>query len=158
MEARRRAQRLGAAPALLETYESERKPVALDTIAGAARNMAILATELADPKLMGSSEEFGSVLPSARAAIHRTKEREFHSLDLVLGYSYAGSPITVGAQGQRLPHRWIAPGDSLYDHLGNWFTLVRCHGPAGPPDDGGLIAAARQASVPLTVLGLDDPG
>jgi hypothetical protein len=73
-----------APPALLETYESERKPLALDTIAEAAHDMATLATELADPKLMGTSEEFASVLPSARAAIHRTKDGEFHGLDLVL--------------------------------------------------------------------------
>ena len=169
----------GWAPAaLLDTYESERRPVALDTIAEAARNMATLATELADPKLMGTSEEFASVLPSARAAIHRTKDREFHSLDLVLGYSYAGSPITADAParppepglglaltpGQRLPHRWVAAGDSLYDHLGTGFTLIRCSGPGGTsdaggaPDDCGLIAAASDAGVPLTVLDLDGPG
>ena len=157
-----------APPALLETYESERKPVALDTIAEAARNMATLATELADPRLMGTSEEFASVLPSARAAIHRTKDREFHGLDLVLGYSYAASPITLAASGrgqvqglvpgQRLPHRWITMGDSLYDHLGNGFTLIRCGGAEGPSHDGGLIAAAREAGVPLTVLDLDGPG
>ncbi len=29
--------------------------------------------------------------------------------------------------------------------------------PEGPPDDGGLIAAAAEAGVPLTVLDLDDP-
>ncbi len=161
-----------APPALLETYESERTPVGLDTIAEAAGNMATLATELADPKLMGTGEEFASVLPSASAAIHRTKHREFHSLDLVLGYSYAGSPITIDGpargrgptsgrgpiQGQRLPHRWVVPGDSLYDHLGTGFTLIRCDGPEGPPDDGGLIAAAAEAGVPLTVLDLDGPG
>ena len=117
---------------------------------------------------MGTSEEFASVLPSARAAIHRTKDEEFHGLDLVLGYSYAASPITLAASGrgqvqglvpgQRLPHRWIAAGDSLYDHLGNGFTLIRCGGADSPSDDGGLIAAARDVGVPLTVLDLDGPG
>ena len=54
--------------------------------------------------------------------------------------------------GRRLPHRWAGPGDSLYDHLGPGFTLIRCD--ARGPDDGGLIAAAARAGLPLTVLDL----
>ena len=61
-----------APPALLGSYEAERRPVALDTIAEAARNMATLGTGLTDPKLMGDTAEFGTVLPSVRAAIQRT--------------------------------------------------------------------------------------
>jgi hypothetical protein len=49
-----------------------------------------------------------------------------------------------------LPHRWLAPGDSLYDHLGPEFTLIRC----GTRDDG-LVKAAEAAGLPLTVLDLD---
>jgi 2-polyprenyl-6-methoxyphenol hydroxylase-like FAD-dependent oxidoreductase len=146
-----------APPALLNTYEAERRPVAARTVAEAARNMATLATELADPRLMGSDPEFAAVLPAVRAAVQRTKDREFHSLDLVLGYSYAGSPITgpgPGA-GERLPHRWIGAGDSLYDHLGPEFTLIRC-GQAGPGPDWG--SAARECGIPLTVLDLGGPG
>ncbi len=57
----------------------------------------------------------------------------------------------------RRPHRWIAVGDSLYVYLGNGFTLIRCGGAEGPSDDGGLIAAVRDAGVPLTVLDLTAP-
>ena len=49
-------------------------------------------------------------------------------------------------------------GESLYDHLGNGFTLIRCGGAERPSNDGGLIAAARDADVPLKVLDLDGPG
>jgi 2-polyprenyl-6-methoxyphenol hydroxylase-like FAD-dependent oxidoreductase len=63
-----------APPALLETYESERKPVALDTIAEAARNMATLATELADPKLVGTSEAPAS-WPERPCASRNARER-----------------------------------------------------------------------------------
>ncbi|HEY4461616.1 MAG TPA: FAD-dependent monooxygenase [Streptosporangiaceae bacterium] len=147
-----------APPALLGTYESERRPVADVTVAEAASNMATLATELADPRLMGTSGEFGDVLPALRAAIHRTKDREFHSLDLVLGYSYHDSPITEKApgSGERLPHRWMAAGDSLYDHLGPEFTLMRC-GPGAARDDGGFAAAARDCGIPLATIGLNAP-
>lgn len=144
-----------ARPALLGSYEAERRPVAADTIAEAARNMATLGPELADPRLMGADEEFTAALPGAQAAIERTKDREFHGLGLVLGYSYAGSPITAEGAGERLPHRWLGPGDSLYDHLGPEFTLIRTG--AGARNDG-LVKAADAAGLPLTVLDLDGAG
>jgi 2-polyprenyl-6-methoxyphenol hydroxylase-like FAD-dependent oxidoreductase len=143
----------GWAPAsLLDSYDAERRPVAADTIAEAARNMATLGPELADPRLAGTDEEFAAALPGARAAIKRAKDREFHGLDLVLDYTYAGSPITTAGAGERLPHAWLGPGDSLYDHLGPEFTLIRCG-----TRDNALIKAAEAANVPLTVLDLDAP-
>jgi hypothetical protein len=142
-----------APPTLLDSYEAERRPVAADTIAEAARNMATLGPELADPRLMGSGAEFTAARPGARAVIERAKDREFHGLDLVLGYTYAGSPIVAGGAGERLPHRWLGPGDSLYDHLGPEFTLIR----SGAARDDGLVKAAEAAGSPLTVLDLDGP-
>jgi 2-polyprenyl-6-methoxyphenol hydroxylase-like FAD-dependent oxidoreductase len=136
---------------LLDSYEAERRPVAQDTIAEARRNMATLGPELADPRLAGADEDFAAALPGARAAIERTKDREFHGLDLVLDYTYAGSPITAANAGERLPHRWLGPDDSLYDHLGPEFTLIR----SGTRDDTLIKAAA--ANLPLQVLDLD-PG
>jgi hypothetical protein len=143
----------GWAPAaLLGSYEAERRPIAADTIAEAANNMATLGPELADPRLTGPDAEFAAARPGARAAIERAKDREFHGLDLVLNYTYAGTPITAPGAGERLPHRWLGPGDSLYDHLGPEFTLIR----SGTRDDS-LVKAAEAAGLPLTVLDLDSP-
>lgn len=118
-----------APPRLLTTYETERRPIAADTIRTAAINMATLA-----PELSSASAEF----------VHRTKTGEFHSLDLVLGYTYAGSPIVAG-EGERLPHRWLAPGQSLYDVLGRGFTLL------GPRDEA-LENEASRLGVPLKTV------
>jgi hypothetical protein len=80
-------------------------------------------------------------LAADAATIRRAKHAEFHSLGLVLGYTYAGSPVvqnSVAAQkvedvttytpttapGSRLPHHWLADGSSLYDHLGTGLTLI----------------------------------
>jgi 2-polyprenyl-6-methoxyphenol hydroxylase-like FAD-dependent oxidoreductase len=143
-----------APPSLLGTYQAERRPIAQDTIAEAAANMATLGPELADPRLTGPDAEFAAARPGAQAAIERAKDREFHGLDLVLDYTYAGSPITAPGAGERLPHRWLGPGDSLYDHLGPEFTLIR----SGSRDDT-LVKAAASAGLPLTVLDLDpSPG
>ncbi|MFG2071333.1 FAD-dependent monooxygenase [Nonomuraea maritima] len=144
----------GWAPAgLLATYETERRPIAADTIEAAARNMATLAPELADPALMGDAAEFERVRPAVAEAVLRTKDSEFHSLDLVLGYTYAGSPVVAPDAGERLSHRWLAPGDSLYDHLGPAFTLV---GDSTLPEAVAVQAEARALGVPLRVAHLPD--
>ncbi|GAA1646955.1 FAD-dependent oxidoreductase [Nonomuraea maheshkhaliensis] len=142
----------GWAPkALLGTYERERRPIAADTIETAAANMSTLAPELADPALMGNDEEFERVRPAVAEAVRRTKDREFHSLDLVLGYTYAGSPIVAPGCGERLPHRWLAPGESLYDRLGPAFSLV---GDRSAPGADVLVAEARELGVPLHIVDL----
>jgi len=121
----------GWAPeSLLDSYEPERRGVVEETVASAAANTRLT----------------GGGLPADAAAIQRGKYAEFHSLGLVLGYSYAGSPVihrTPAAQpsrsafvgdvtryepaaepGARLPHCWLPDGSSLYDHLGRGFTLL----------------------------------
>jgi 2-polyprenyl-6-methoxyphenol hydroxylase-like FAD-dependent oxidoreductase len=159
----------GWAPSeLLATYELERRPVAARTINEAARNMSNLAPELSDVRLAGSDSEFGQAQPSVATAIHATKEGEFHSLGLTLGYSYQGSPIVDGSEasqaseendtyrptaapGYRLPHRWLGPEDSLYDHLGREFSLV---GNMSAPLVTAFVTTAEANGVPLNLVDL----
>jgi 2-polyprenyl-6-methoxyphenol hydroxylase-like FAD-dependent oxidoreductase len=141
-----------ASPDLLDSYELERRGVVEQTVASAEANMRNLAGEL----------------PSDGPAIQLAKRPEFHSLGLVLGYSYAGSPVvqptaehcdpvdttnyTPSTQpGARLPHRWLPDGASLYDRLGLGFSLV------GPVQAGGggvdsLADLARQKRIPLSII------
>jgi 2-polyprenyl-6-methoxyphenol hydroxylase-like FAD-dependent oxidoreductase len=141
-----------AAPSLLDSYETERRGVVEQTVASAETNMRSLAGEL----------------PTDSQAIQLAKRAEFHSLGLVLGYSYAGSPVVqpggprpVPADisrytpttdpGARLPHRWLPDGASLFDRLGKGFSLV------GPVHTDGrgvaeLVARARQRGIPLSLV------
>jgi 2-polyprenyl-6-methoxyphenol hydroxylase-like FAD-dependent oxidoreductase len=74
----------GWAPAsLLASYEPERRGVIEQTVASAAANMRSLARDL----------------PPDERAIQAAKRSEFHSLGLVLGYSYAGSPVVQPGAG-----------------------------------------------------------
>ena len=154
---------------LLSSYEPERRPVAARTIEVAARNMATLAPELADRRLNGSDDEFAEARPNVAAAIHATKTGEFHSLELTLGYDYGESTIVVtedppevetatstetgyrptAVAGHRLPHHWMAPGDSLYDRLGTEFTLI---GDLSGPVAVRLVDEARSLDVPLSLM------
>ncbi len=135
-----------ARPELLASYETERRGVAEQTVASAAANMTALAGDLG----------------ADAAAIQRAKRFEFYSLGLVLGYSYAGSPV-IQPSGGRSPsptRRRTRPapspdpgcrtpgcptGSSLYDVLGTGFTLL------GPAARGARLAArARARGIPLT--------
>lgn len=140
-----------ADPGLLDSYEVERRDVAQRTIDSAVRNMA----------------SSGAGIARTAERIQETKFEEFHSLGLVLGYTYHGSPAVVGAgdappvdvvtytpsttPGSRLPHTWIGPGHSLFDDLGRGFTLL-CPPGADPADVTTFAAGAAVLRVPLTVL------
>jgi hypothetical protein len=107
-----------------------------------------------------------NLLPDA-ASILRDKTAEFHSLGLVLGYSYAGSPVVQPGHarpdldpvtftpttepGVRLPHTWLPDGSSLFDHLGRSLTLL---GPlaAFSDDVAAFVAHATALGIPLTIL------
>lgn len=129
--------------------------------------MSVLAPELGKRE-MGNSDLGGEQARRAAAQVIRTaKDREFHSLGLVLGYQYDGSPVIVddgtpalpegqdyeqtARPGARLPHLWLPDGASLYDRLGNGLSLLRLRDDA---DMVPLIEAATVRGVPLTVLEL----
>lgn len=148
----------GWAPsALLASYEAERRPVAQRTIDVAAANMGTLSTDLADPALVGRGAAADAARVRAADTVQRIKRAEFHSLDLVLGYGYtAAAARQVPAPGQyrprteagnRLPHRWLPDGRSLYDALGTGFTVI---GDAAEVAE--LVHAAQLRGVPLAVL------
>src|SRR5208282_3638051 len=56
----------------------------------------------------------------------------------------------IAAPGNRLPHRWLHPGDSLFDRLGPGFSLLGDAKLTAP-----LAAAATAAGLPLTLLDTD---
>jgi len=160
-----------AGTALLPSYEDERRPVAARTIADAAANGRVLASDFAQ-SILGEDSPAGE---SARAAMARdldVKVSEFHSLGLVLGYQYSDSPIVVHdgspapvedpvrytastRPGSLLPHAWL--GDtSLYDALGPWFTLIVNTADRRLDAFVRSAAAAEEATgIPLAVLPVD---
>ena len=160
-----------AGPALLPSYGEERRPVAARTIRDAAENGKALAYHFADPYLAAAGPRGEAARQAAHAAL-AVKQSEFDSLGLVLGYSYADSPLVVpdglpvpaedpihyvpsASPGALLPHAWLADGTSLYNHLGTGFTLLADAGAlAGVPAAevfAPVLAAAARTGVPVTV-------
>jgi 2-polyprenyl-6-methoxyphenol hydroxylase-like FAD-dependent oxidoreductase len=154
---------------LLDSYEAERRPVALRTIEAAGSQEAFLAPSFATADL----DDDGPVGARLRAEVARAlqaKDPEFHSTGLVLGYDYPDSPAVVpdggpvpvpalttytpsAHPGARLPHAWLPDGRSLYDLLGSGFTLLRL---APTAATGAAQSAAADRGLPLRVLDLAD--
>jgi hypothetical protein len=135
--------------------------------------MSILGPQLADPRLMGSDDDFNCARPAVAAATQQGKRAEFHSLDLVLGTSYADSPIVVAddaatdfdvappepgvyvpsaSAGNRLPHKWLAGHRSLFDSLGSEYSLV---GEVNLAPGRQLLEAAAALRIPLATVQVD---
>jgi hypothetical protein len=121
----------------------------------------------------GALEGEGSDLDAKRRNVG-TRLREIgnaenESWGVELGYRYDDSPIIVSEPnaptvdpltyrpsthpGSRLPHVFLADGQSIHDKLGLYFTLVVLD----HVDEGPIRAAATKASVPLSILQLHRP-
>jgi 2-polyprenyl-6-methoxyphenol hydroxylase-like FAD-dependent oxidoreductase len=152
---------------LLASYEAERRAVATRTIQEAVANMSVLAPELANQEMTAPGFVGEQARRAASQVIRMAKDREFHSLGIVLGYQYNASPVIVddgtpplpegqdyepvARPGARLPHQWLPDGASLYDRLGNGLSLLRLRDDA---DVAPFIESAAVRRVPLTVLEL----
>jgi 2-polyprenyl-6-methoxyphenol hydroxylase-like FAD-dependent oxidoreductase len=168
---------------LLASYEEERRPVAVRTVALAGRHAGLLSADFADPVLLEDSARGGAARTAAAKEIDEKKYDEFHGLGLVLGYDYEASRVVVAdpfpasaegratesgdpasddvsryvpcaRPGHRLPHAWLSDAESVYDRLGPWFTLLR----AGEADPVPFVAAAARQRLPLQVEELRGAG
>lgn len=147
-------------PRLLDSYESERRPVQEQVIREATANMRVLSTELLADNLDAADAAGVRAREAAAARIQDTKRAEFHSLDLVLGLRITTSPLIPAAPevpgraaltGARLPHGFLRDGRSVYDVLGAGLTLLVLRPGAR---ERAIEEAARARGVPLTVRDL----
>jgi hypothetical protein len=158
---------------LLDSYEEERRPVHLRTIAEAVQNFRVLSDHLKD-NLDADTPEGERARAAVVAEIIATKTREFSTLGVVLGSCYAGSPVMVddgsappaehysecepsAHPGCLAPHAWLDDGTSLYDHFGLGYTLLLLDDAASALA-GRIRDAGGSAGVPLTVLDLREAG
>lgn len=157
-------------PGLLESYEAERRPIAVRNVSEASSNWASDSQLVPDPALHRSDEVGERARAEIGHLIRRLRGREFRSIGVQLGYRYVGSPICVpdGSPepsdepdeyvpstwpGCRAPHAWLSDGSSTLDWFGRGFVLVTL----GQVEDAPLLAAAARIGLPMTVLQLTDP-
>jgi 2-polyprenyl-6-methoxyphenol hydroxylase-like FAD-dependent oxidoreductase len=144
-------------PALLDSYELERRPIQERVIREATANMAVTSLELLDADLDADGPAGESARQAAAERIQASKGAEFHSLELVLDACLDKSPVIrheAGIAGSRLPHAWLGNGKcSVYDELGSGFTLL-CLTFAALEHSHLLTCAAQRKGIPCKVVDL----
>ena len=154
---------------LLESYEAERKPIAIRNTS-AARALARSVGDVEIPAALEDDSVAGEVTRHNVGATLATFGEEFASIGVQLGARYDGSAIIIpngtspsdnmtsytpsGVPGGRAPHIWLDEtriiGSSLFDHFGIGFTLLQL-GPEAA-DVTGFIKAAAGKAMPLKVF------
>jgi 2-polyprenyl-6-methoxyphenol hydroxylase-like FAD-dependent oxidoreductase len=158
---------------LFDDYEAERRSVGEATSRAALKIDTDMTTIGRDPELHADSEQGRELRRVAGDLIERTDRQQWQSQGVQFGTRYGDSAgVVAGPEenggaiaaidryvasvdpGARLPHFWRGDGTSIFDLLGPEWTLIRA-GAGAPPVDG-MLAAAREHSVPLTLLDLPD--
>jgi 2-polyprenyl-6-methoxyphenol hydroxylase-like FAD-dependent oxidoreductase len=159
-------------PALLESYESERKPVAIRIVREATEGQEPLANSAALSLINAATAEGDRAREAIGEEILRERTKVFVSDGLVLGYRYESSPVIVpdgtpappesvsrytpaARPGSRAPHAWLEEGRSTLDLFGDGFVLLAFNGAAGDAEP--IAAAARSRGVPYQTIPVDDP-
>ena len=153
-------------PRLLESYEAERRPIAVRNVELATRSFHSIQ---AIPGWIGDdSTDRTSWQNELQESTGRYVVGEF----LKMQYCYEESPICVqdgtppvpqdqrsytasARPGTRAPHIWLKPGQSILDLFGFDFTLLRM-GPDAPSCVA-LLKAAAARGMPVTTSNLPDP-
>jgi hypothetical protein len=163
----------GWAPdSLLDSYEIERKPVAVRNSTEAAANADRIDAEMhATPDNIEHDDAAGEAARVELSARLRRLARQFNASGLQLGHRYNGSPICIAdgtpptpddpnvyvptaRPGSRTPHLWLADRRSTLDLFsGKGFTLLRLG--ANAPDGSALQDAAAKRGVPLSIESID---
>ncbi|GKX34152.1 MAG: hypothetical protein MnENMB40S_17700 [Rhizobiaceae bacterium MnEN-MB40S] len=161
-----------APPALLDSYEIERRPVAIRNTGFARRFAESLGNYKPQPGLEDDTEEGAELRKAAGDYLGAHGRAEFNIPGVTFGARYDGSPIIVGearepaedrpdhyaptaSPGGRAPHFWFDETTSLYDLFGVEWTLLRLGG--SPPEAASMIAEAERRGMPLKLLDIDDP-
>ena len=160
---------------LLDSYERERRPIHESIIAEASANHSVLSNDLWHPDLEREDAVGEAAREAAGLRIVAAKEREFHTLGIVLGDCYTSSPIIeddgspvptrdalehrpTSRPGCLAPHFWRGGDLSLYDCFGMGFALV-CRPQARSEEIEQATSDAQSLDIPFVVIRLkdDDP-
>ena len=160
---------------LLDSYTAERKPIAMINVNEAAEMRASFDNQTPfSPRIEEDSDEGKQLREKARAAILRTRAKEFQhdSAGIELGYRYENSPICAGDgtpappldhglyvastwPGVRAPHVWLKDGRSTLDLFGKGFTLLNLSG--NNTETNTIAQAAKAVALPLETVAINEP-
>ena len=159
-------------PRLLDSYEIERRPVAIRNASAATTYFRAWQSAADCSAILEDSPEGKRTRRAVGEHLRSALLGEWESMGVQIGYRYEDSPICVRdgtpappdkfmeyiattRAGARAPHAWLPDGRSTLDLFGRGFALLRLG--AAAPDPGPLVRAARSRGVPLSVTQIDAP-
>lgn len=159
------------APALLDTYDFERRPIAQRNVRQATENYRMRKMPQVPPEIVEDTAAGERARREWGHEIVETQSRTFLTDGTALGYRYEGSPIVVddgspatadtiseyvqtARPGHRAPHVALGENRSIIDLFGRDFVLLRF---PGAPDATPLETAFGRGGIPLQAVAVDDP-
>lgn len=162
---------------VLDDYETERRAVGEATSRAALKIDVDMSGVARDPALREPGPMGDAMRAEVGRRIQEVDRQQWFSQGVQFGARYVGSPgvadpghwedgegpaITAIDEyrpsvdpGARVPHHWRPDGSSLFDRLGDDFTLLTVGRAA--PDPGPIRREAAELGIPLTHLHLDEP-
>jgi 2-polyprenyl-6-methoxyphenol hydroxylase-like FAD-dependent oxidoreductase len=161
-------------PHLIDSYEIERKPVAIRNATSSTDNFKVLTSPANCSAILDDGVEGDNARSRISASFAAAMQaRYWDPSGIQMGYRYDDSPICIpdgspappdqakymqtARPGARAPHAWLADGRSTLDLFGRDFTLLRFPGAQQQAIDD-FTTAAQQRGVPLSVHTLTDAG
>ena len=164
-----------AGPRLLDSYQTERRPIGVRNTMEAADCFDRLFAVMQEGDILDADSEAGDAVRARLKQQIVNQEKLIVSSGTLLGYRYGHSEIVVpdgspeppdhpreyvptARPGHRAPHVWLADGSSILDHFSKGFTLLVMGPAASNPGDAAreFTSAAKMASVPLSVVVIED--
>ncbi len=155
---------------LLDTYEIERRPIAVRNLEAANANLQRTQKRSIPPEIARDSEQGEAIRKQMAQGMERSGvKKEFDAPGVHLGFRYE-SPIVISDglppqdhtdewnqssyPGCRAPHAWLKPGLSTLDLFGDGFVLMCFNSKSGIEP---LTKIFQQKQVPLTIHYINNP-
>ncbi|AUW47206.1 FAD-dependent oxidoreductase [Rhizobium leguminosarum] len=162
----------GNAPSfLLDTYELERRPVAVRNTGFARAFAESIGNYVPNPDIEADSDLGSDLRREAGSYLEAHGRSEFNIPGVTFGARYDHSPIILAegegqapdlpevyvpnaAPGGRAPHVWLNSQTSLFDRFGFEWTLLRLRPSSSPGTE--FVTAARMAGMDITVVDIEE--
>ena len=141
-------------PALLASYEAERRPIAVRNVEYATRSYNAIASipgvrDTDDPAAWSRTRRAGFRSPSISSRNTATRaRRSVRRTTRPVPEPETAQFVPSTRPGSRAPHAWLADDRSTIDLFGDGFVLLRLG--ANPPDAAPLVDAAKARGVPFS--------
>jgi len=163
-------------PALLDTYQIERQPVAWRNVDAAARNFSTMAPQLTFQDVEADGAQGARVRAKLKETMVDATRQEWEPHGINMGYHYGDSPVIIsdgspappddmsayeptGRPGHRAPHFTLPDGRSTLDLFGRGFVLLEINAEGSPPFAPGhheRVPAAGELGIPFQSWVIND--